>query len=61
MAKLNPNAEVPFPKTILIRKAAVDLVQYDEARELVEKRGEVVDDLSEPADAVDLALDAEML
>ena len=31
---LNPNTDIPVPKTIMIRKAAVDLACYDDAREL---------------------------
>lgn len=39
LSTLNPNCDVPFPKTIAIKKAAVDLVEYDEARELARVNG----------------------
>jgi hypothetical protein len=46
MKKLNPNAEVPFPKTIAIKKLAVSLEEYDHTRE----HGARAVDLSQPAD-----------
>ena len=32
MAKLNPNTDIPLPKRIMIKKAAIDLVEFDGAR-----------------------------
>lgn len=42
MSNLNPNCEVPWPKTIMLKKAALDLVEYDNARELARACGEEV-------------------
>ena len=58
MDKLNPNTEVPVPKSIYIKKAAIDLVEYDEAREDMRNKNEDVKNLSQPADPVNLDMDA---
>ena len=39
LALLNPNTDIPIPKRIMIRKAAIDLVEYDSARQLARDRG----------------------
>ena len=54
MGSLNPNVEVPFPKTIMMKKAAIDLVEFDHARELARACGEEVHNLSQPADPLNL-------
>ena len=54
---MNPNIEVPVPKTIQVKKVAVDLVEYDEARELARVKGENIMNLSQPADPVNLQMD----
>ena len=57
MEKLNPNITVPVPKTIEIWKAAIDLVEYDEAREAARYADKEIQDLSQPADPVNLTVD----
>lgn len=46
MDKLNRNVEIPVPKTITIKKAAIDLVEYDEAREIARVKGDEIFNLS---------------
>jgi hypothetical protein len=33
LKKLNPNVDVPVPKIVTLNKAAIDLVEFDEARD----------------------------
>ena len=54
MAKLNPNTEIPLPKRIMIKKAAIDFAEYDYVRQMARERGEVIKNLDEPADPVQL-------
>lgn len=56
-ANLNPNIEIPVPKIIRIRKAAIDLIEYDEAREEARLNNEEIKNLDQPADPVDLHVD----
>jgi hypothetical protein len=48
LKKLNPNVDVPQPKTLEIKKLAINLEEYAELR----KFGQRAEDLPEPADAV---------
>ena len=48
MKKLNPNVDVPQPKTLEIRKLAINLDEYAELR----KFGQRAEDIPEPADPV---------
>ena len=57
MSNLNPNVEVPWPKTVMLKKAAIDLVEFDHARELARACGEEVFNLSQPADPLNLQFD----
>ena len=54
LALLNPNTDIPIPKRIMIRKAAIDMIEYDQARQLARDRGEEIKNLDEPADPVRL-------
>ena len=38
----------------MIKKAAIDMVEYDGARQLARERGEVIKNLNEPADPIQL-------
>jgi len=37
--KLNPNVDVPIPRLVSINKAAIDLVEFDDARDDWRQRG----------------------
>jgi len=43
---MNPNIEIPQPKSVNIRKIAIDIEEYDSLR----KYGEKAEDLSQPAE-----------
>ena len=51
---LNPNTDIPIPKRIMIKKAAIDLAEYDSARQTLRDRGIEIKNLAEPADPVRL-------
>lgn len=55
LSKLNPNTDIPIPKTVAIMKAAVDLIEFDEAREKARAEGKEIQNLDEPADPVNLS------
>lgn len=52
--KLNPNVDVPIPRLVSLNKAAIDLVEFDDARDDWRQRGQEIINLEEPADPVDL-------
>jgi hypothetical protein len=54
MATLNQNTEIPVPKTIMIKKVAINLAEYDDARENLRQEGKEIFDLDEPASPVNL-------
>ena len=47
--------DVPIPKLVTINKCAVDLVEFDAARDDWRSRGQEVLNLDRPADAVDFS------
>ena len=53
---MNPNVEIPQPKTIEIKKLAIFLEDYDELR----KYGQRAEDLSQPADPIMIETAAEL-
>ena len=54
MDTLNQNTDVPVPKTIMIKKVAINLAEFDDAREELRVNGLNVFDLDEPASPVNL-------
>ncbi len=54
METLNQNTDVPVPKTIMIKKVAINLAEFDDAREELRVNGINVFDLDEPASPVNL-------
>lgn len=47
---MNPNVDVPMPKTIQLKKLAINLPEFEELR----KFGQKAADIPEPADAIEL-------